>query len=514
MNISAYLSMNARKYPCKEALIMGQDRISFEQWEDTANRMAYHLHSLGIDKNDKVVMMMPNCLEFAVMYMAVIRCGAIIIPINIRSTKDEVTYIVEHSNAKGIIVHDTVLLTVEDIRLSTNVAITITTGAGSDNWIGLSSLTLSKSEHKIKGLTGIVHTFSEDNEVSILYTSGTTGKPKGVLFTHRNLLTVATMMIAEMNIKHDSRILQLMPLSHSAPLHLLFIAGIISGATQVLAPAFSPDLLLELTEKEQITHFFGAPVAYLLTMKHSRFMEYDLSSVRYWIYGGAPLSTEMAQSMERGYGREKLVSVYGLTEAGPSGACLFHAEHPDKVGSIGNRGVLFTELEVVNEHGVSVKPDEIGEIRIRGEGNMKEYVRNTEATKDTLRDGWVYSGDLAKVDEDGFIWVIDRKKDVVITGGVNVFPKEIETVLGQHPAIQELAVVGVPHPEWGESIKACLVIKEDEWNKGGSVKDWRQEVHHFLQGKIADYKIPHLVECIPSLPRNSNGKILKHVLRK
>lgn len=512
MNLTAYLSMNARKYPQKEALIAGEKRITFQQWHDTANQMAGYLQRLGLGKGDKVILMMPNCPEFAVMHVAVIRCGAIVIPINARSTRQDVVYLLADSDAKGIIVHEMLRPALEEIQNVENGVIMMTTGQGTGNWLGLANGIEELTAEELKALLEIEDELTEDDEVSILYTSGTTGRPKGVLFTQRNLLTVATMMAMEMNIKPESRILQLMPLSHSAPLHLLFVASIIVGAAQVLAPTFSPDLLLELTQTEKATHFFGAPVAYLLTMRHPHFHQYDLSSVTHWIYGGAPLSREMAEQVEKFYGREKLVSVYGLTEAGPSGACLRHARHPEKAGSIGNTGVMFTELEVVDEQDQPVQPGGIGEIRIRGEGSMKAYYKNPEATGETRRNGWIYSGDMARVDEDGFIWIIDRKKEMMITGGVNVFPKEIELELEKHPAIQELAVVGIPHPEWGETIKAFIVLKESELAKADEV-DWGQELRQFLQGKIADYKIPRIVECIAALPRNSNGKILKSLLR-
>ncbi len=511
MNVSALLAVNGRKYEDKPALIMGGRHVTFAQWNETANHWACQLRELGVKQGDRVVLMMPNSIEFAFMYMAVIRCGGIVVPINARSTQKEVLYILEHSQATVLAVHDTLLQGVRELPSRRDSLVAVKTGGSETGWNGIDDWPPVDVKQKMKALSidpelpGVV----EDSDVSMLYTSGTTGRPKGVLFTHRSLLTIATMISIELSIDHRSRILQLMPLSHSAPLHLFFVPSIMTGATQVLAPTFSPELLLELVQEQQITHFFGAPVAYLLTMKHPDFARYDLTSVRYWMYGGAPLSREMATQMEKFFGREKLACLYGLTEAGPTGTCLMHAEYPDKVGSVGNRAVLFAEVDVVDDTGQSVSRGETGEVRIRGEGSMKGYYNNPDATAETLRDGWVYTGDIGRLDEDGFLWVIDRKKDVIISGGVNIYPKEIELALEHHPAIQEVSVVGVPHPEWGETIKAFLVLKP-----GAELgQDQVGEVRSFLQGRIADYKLPRLVECIDALPRNTSGKILKHVLR-
>ncbi|MGG1661917.1 class I adenylate-forming enzyme family protein [Brevibacillus sp. NRS-1366] len=513
MNVSALLAVNGRKYANKPALIAGEVEVSYSQWNDIASLWACHLREQGIQPNDRVVLLIPNCLEFAFFYMAVIRCGAIVVPINARSTQEEVRYICEQSGAKALVVHEALVPAVGELVEEAAGLIAIKTGrsqgvwAGTDDWVLDENVSCKLNVHSIDP---DAQWATEDSEVSILYTSGTTGRPKGVLFTHRSLLTVAKMMSIEMGMTHRSRILQLMPLSHSAPLHLFFLPALLLGATQVSALTFSPELLLSLVQKHKITHFFGAPVAYLLTMKHPEFSRYDLSSIECWVYGGAPLSKEMAALLEQAYGREKLVCVYGLTEAGPTGTCLFHREYPDKVGSVGNRGVLFAEIEVVDESGAKAAVGEVGEIRVRGEGTMKGYYNDREATSETLQNGWVATGDMGRMDEDGFLWIVDRKKDVMITGGINVYPKEIELALERHPAIQEVAVVGLPHPEWGETVAAYIVLRQGE----EAPRDWQQEVSSFLEGRLADYKLPRQVTVLPALPRNTSGKIRKHSLRE
>lgn len=512
MNVSALLAANGRKYPDKPALVAGDAELTFAEWNDRASRWAYRLREHGVEPGDRVVLMLPNCPEFAVFYIAVIRCQALVVPINARSTQEEVRYICEHAGAKALIVHEALVHAVNEwIEQGTNL-LAIKTGGSQGVWLGTAAWetgedVLGKLDEF--AIDPDAPNLTEDSEVSILYTSGTTGRPKGVLYTHRSLLTVATMMAIELSIQHRSRILQLMPLSHSAPLHLFFISGLMVGATQVMALTFSPELLLSLVQKHRITHFFGAPVAYLLTMKHPEFARYDLSSVEFWMYGGAPLSKEMAAQMEQAYGRDKLACVYGLTEAGPTGTRLLHREHPDKVGSVGNRGVLFAEVEVVDEAGRPVPAGTPGEVRVRGAGSMKAYYNNPEATSEALRDGWLYTGDIGKFDEDGFLWIVDRKKDVMITGGVNVYPKELEQLLERHPAIAEVAVVGLPHPEWGETVTAYVVLVAG----ADPAHDWLTEVRGFLSGHLADYKLPRQVKVLAQLPRNTSGKVLKHALR-
>ncbi|MCL6586751.1 MAG: AMP-binding protein, partial [Anoxybacillus sp.] len=246
--------------------------------------------------------------------------------------------------------------------------------------------------------------------------------------------------------------------------------------------------------------------AYLLTAKHPRLHEYDLSSVQYWTYGGAPLSANEVQFVAKQFRTNRLMCLYGLTEAGPNGTYLSPEEHATKAGSVGKDAALHCEVKIVDEQGQEVSLGEVGEVILAGEGIMKGYYKDEEKTAETVKNGWLYTGDLARRDEDGYIWIVDRKKDMIISGGVNVYPKEVGDALKLHPAIVDVAVVGVPHREWGETVKAFVVTKEP-------IEQLAEECKRFLSDKLADYKIPKLYEAIPELPRNATGKILKQVLR-
>src|SRR5690625_1933422 len=324
---------------------------------------------------------MPNTKEFMYTYFAVQRMGAIIIPINTKLVQKEIIYILEHRDARVFISHSMLFDHVFSLQETMDL-VYIKTGQSLGDWLSFEELLASGSPEEM------MCDLTEDDEASILYTSGTTGKPKGVVFTYRSILTVAGMICIEMEMKPESRILHMMPLSHSAPLHLFMGAGIYVGATHVLVPTFTPDLLLATVEKEKITHFFGAPIAYLASARHPKIEAFDLSSMEYWVYGGAPLSTQVVELVKKQFATDRLMCVYGLTEAGPSGTLLAFDEHDAKAGSIGKLGALHCEIRIVDEKGQDVSPGEVGEIILRGEGNMKGYYKDAEKTAETLRGNW------------------------------------------------------------------------------------------------------------------------------
>ncbi|MFC7064106.1 class I adenylate-forming enzyme family protein [Halobacillus seohaensis] len=500
MNLSELLAYQSRKYPHKQGIVTPHETITYREWNHLVTRCAKGLQRLGVEQGDKVMIRMPNTKEFLFSYFAIHRLGALAVPINAKLIANEISYIYKHSDAKVFITHDMLFQQVKAMDQG-HEGIFIKTGEASEGWLAFDQLLQENSDPEI------VSASYDEDEASILYTSGTTGYPKGVVFTNKNILTVATMMAIEMKMGQSSRLLHMMPLSHSAPLHLFLAAGTYVGATHVLAPTFTPDLLLEMVEKERVTHFFGAPVAYQLTAKHPEVRSADLSSMEYWVYGGAPLDRSDVEFVKQAFQTDQLCCVYGLTEAGPNGTLLLPEDHDDKAGSIGKRAALNCEMSLVDEQGDPVPQGEVGEIVLRGDGNMKGYYKDEEKTNESLRDGWLFTGDMAQLDEDGFIWVVDRKKDIILSGGVNIYPKEIEEVLLSHPHVQDVSVVGVPHPDWGETVKAFVV-------QDGQLDDVAEECKQLLADQLATYKIPKLYEVLNELPRNATGKLLKNQLRE
>lgn len=496
MNIPYYLEMYSRKFGKKIALKTEDSTYTYSQLNDSADKLALSLEKAGITKGDKVLLFIPNSFEFVVSYFSVLKIGAIVVPINTKLTATEIQMVYEDANASAIITDRDL---VDSVTETTIKGVKITTGPAFADWISLPEMLTGEKEKEY------VSTMAEGTISTILYTSGTTGMPKGVVFNNRNILSVAKMINIEMKLTEASTTLIMMPLSHSAPLHLFFVSTIIVGGTVVTRKEFHPLALLQTVQSEKTTHFFGAPVAYLFAAKLLVDYTFDLSSMEWWVYGGAPLGANEVQYIEKQLQTDRLTCVYGLTEAGPSGALLFPEEHKDKVGSIGKRASLFTELKIVNMDGEETATNEIGEILLKGLGIMAGYYNKPKETEDTFHDGWLKTGDLGKYDEDGYIWVVDRVKDMIITGGINVFPFEVEQKMLEYPDIEDVAVIGVPHPDWGETVKAYYVSK--------STIDI-DRLTEFLQHDLASHKVPKIYEKIDALPRNTTGKLLKHLLRQ
>lgn len=492
MHIAELLALNARKYPNADAVITLSSRHSWHQLHQEAVQLAAHVQSrYGIERGDRVALFMPNGYPWVLGYFAVISLGAVVVPINARLTAAELDHILADCDARLLL--STASQNKELVQADKP---------------GPAVLMLDDPASLLRGQpeTFRAPPMSPSDPCTLLYTSGTTGKPKGVLFSHHNLLTVASSTAVEMGVRHESKLLHMMPLTHSAPVHVFLLGGALVGASHVVLSEFRPDLLLDVIERERTTHFFGAPVAYLLTAAQPDVRQRDLSSMQAWVYGGAPLSTEQVRTVRDALGSDRLYCVYGLTEAGPSGTLMTPEEHQHKAGSIGRRGALHTEVRLVDAQQREVADEVVGEIQIRGEGMMLGYWNNPQATSECLTDeGWLYSGDLAWRDSEGYLWIVGRKKDLIISGGVNIYPREIEALLEQHPAIAEVAVIGAPHEQWGETVKACVVLREP-------VEDIENTLRAYLQPLLADYKIPRLYQQYPSLPRNANGKVMKHRL--
>ena len=307
-----------------------------------------------------------------------------------------------------------------------------------------------------------------------------------------------------------TRNLAMMPLFHSAPLHLYFLGTMYLGGTNVILEAFDPKLFMETIEKEKITHFFGPAVVYLTCAKLLDVKKYDLSSMQIFVLGGSPIAREdifLIMDVFGLRGKNKLQQVYGFTEAGPSGLGLYPEEIENKTDSIGRAGVVGTETIIVDEHGNRAGLGEIGEIYVKSEGNMIEYYKDPVKTAATIKNGWVASGDLARYDEDGYIYFMDRSKDMIISGGQNIYSKEVEDVLMRYPAVMMVAIIGVPHPDWGETVKAVISLKP-----GHSATP--EDIIAFCEDKLAKYKRPRYVQIIEEIPHNPAGKILKPEVRR
>ena len=341
---------------------------------------------------------------------------------------------------------------------------------------------------------------SGDDTAVILYTSGTTGTPKGAELTHDNLLSnVETILETLIQIKDDDVVLGALPLFHSFGQTCGLNSCIAAGGTLTLIPRFDPDKALEIIERDRVTIFEGVPTMYVAMLHGDKADSADTSTLRLCVSGGSAMPGEVLRAFEDKFGC-KILEGYGLSETSPV-ASFNHPDRERKVGSIGTP-IAGVEMRVVDDDGGEVEQGEVGEIAIRGPNVMKGYWRKDDATREVMKDGWFHTGDMAKVDEDGYFFIVDRKKELIIRGGYNVYPREVEEALYGHPAVQEAAVVGVPDDRLGEEVGAAVVLKSGE-----DVST--DELREYVKGEVANYKYPRKIWIVDELPKGPTGKILK-----
>ncbi|WP_423409459.1 long-chain-fatty-acid--CoA ligase [Heyndrickxia sp. MSNUG] len=499
MDIGSYLAQNARKTPEKLAIECEGRKYTYKQFNEEVNKLAHGLLGLGIRKGEKVALMMKNSDKFVFAFFAAAKIGAVIVPVNFRLTSSEVHYILEQSETVLVICDEEFEDTITSAREGTCIVHVITTGTpttvGHHSYEGV--LAVSSENPPIE--------VNDHDDLEILYTSGTTGKPKGALFDHKRVFNVGLTMMISMGINQEERILHIAPLFHSAQLNLFLISGVVLGATHIIHRDFHPVKTLEAIQEHKITHFFGVPAMYNFMLQVPNAADYDLSSIKRCGYGAAPMAPELVRKSIELFRTDQFYNLCGLTEAGPGGILLNPEGHKNHFGK-GGKAAFLTEARVVNEEGKEIKPGAVGEFIIKGESIMKEYYKKPEETAKTIKEGWLYTGDLATIDEEGFITLVDRKKDMIISGGENVYSIEVEEVLYEHPGVLEAAIIGLPDEVWGEAVCAVIVPKQ-----GAAVDE--QELKSFCRQKLAGYKVPRRIFIEEALPRNASGKILKYQLR-
>jgi len=503
MDLGGLVSRNARVFPEKEGVIYEDKRYSWKKVNEKVNAVANTLIKGGLKKGDKVSMWMMNTDLFVFTFYGILKAGGVAVPVNFRLAAPEAEYIFGHCDAVALVFDDMFESAIREMKPKLkNIKNIYSAGAGRfDGFDPLEEILQSGSTEE----PGVA--VDEFDESEIIYTSGTTGRPKGALFVHHNQIILTTTVASLIGLNSKDRILHAAPLFHSAELNLYLNPGTYLGCTHVVLRDFNPPVVLDLIQKEKITQFFGAPVMYKFMMMIPDFDKYDLSSVRYYGYGAAPMAAEEVKQMMEQFKTNSFFCLCGFTEAGPGGIALLPEDQIRKAGA-GGKYVVNMENRIVDEQENTItEPGVVGELVIKGEMAMKEYYKNPEETKKTIKDGWVHSGDLAIMDDEGYITLVDRKKDMIITGGENVYSKEVEDAIYENPKVQEAAIIGVPHPDWGETVKAVIALKQGE-------EMTLEELREFLKSRIADYKIPRIMETIDVLPRNVSGKVLKYQLRE
>ncbi|TKC19431.1 long-chain fatty acid--CoA ligase [Robertmurraya kyonggiensis] len=500
MNLFQSLERNARSKSNKTAIIFNNNIHTYLEFNEEVNRIAHALINYGVKKGDKISIMMKNSDAFIFVFYGILKAGAVAVPINFRLTAHEVRYILDDS--------DSVLVFVDE-----EFAETVAKAREGNEKLQLQIIVGEKAEEQQIRLADFKSSLTtnpdlevlESDDAEILYTSGTTGLPKGVLLDHHRVLHVAFMMTITMKIGTEDNLLHVAPLFHSAQLNLFLVSGTFLGSTQVVQQDFHPVETLKIISTHKISLFFGVPTMYNFFLQVPKGM-FDVSSVTRLGYGAAPMPNATLQKSMEMFNTDQFFNLCGLTEGGPGGIFLTPEGHKAKFG-VSGRANHFTDARIVDEAGGDVKPGEVGEFIIKAETIMKEYYKKTEETRKTLKDGWLYTGDLATIDGEGYITLVDRKKDMIISGGENVYSTEVEQVLYKHPDILEAAVIGIPHEVWGETVAAIVVPKENK-------KIEHENLLLFCRQELAGYKIPRVVYEMEQLPRNASGKVLKYKLRE
>jgi long-chain acyl-CoA synthetase len=462
--------------------------VSYSMLEEGTARLAAILEEKGVEPGDRVGVMLPNVPYFPIAYYAVLRAGAVVVPMNVLLKGREVSFYLEDSGAKIVIAWGDFAEAAEKGAGEAGTECILVKPGEFEQM-----LAESEADHDLVDRDG------SDTAV-ILYTSGTTGKPKGAELTHDNLFRNCSVAASTLGqITEDDRLLGALPLFHSFGQTCTLNAGIANRAMISMIPRFDPDKALEIIQRDKITLFQGVPTMYNAMLAAKSADSADTATLRLCMSGGSAMPEEVMRKFEEKFGCNVLEG-YGLSETSPV-ASFNHPEKERKPGSIGTP-IEGVEMKVVDDDGNEVEQGEVGEIVIKGHNVMKGYWNRVDASKEAIKDGWFASGDIAKVDEDGYFFIVDRKKDLIIRGGYNVYPREIEEVLYEHPAIQEAAVIGVPHDELGEEVGAAIVLKDGEDVNADAVKA-------YVKDEVAAYKYPRQVWFLDELPKGPTGKILK-----
>jgi long-chain acyl-CoA synthetase len=508
LNLVSLLKEGAKNHPERPAVIIGDKSLSYGLMFEHAQRLSAGLAKLGVRRGQAIALLMPNVPHFTIAYFAAHDGGRPVVPLNVLLTADEIAYYLEDSEAAAIVTWEAFLpQTLEAARRVPTCKHVIVAkadaadpsapeGATSFNaLIGGSEPTRESADTR------------PDDTAVVLYTSGTTGKAKGAELTHFNMFFNAVVSATVLFPKVpgvNTVSLATLPLFHSFGQTVVHNMTLFHGGTVVLLPRFDPKSVFELVQKHRVTLFAGVPTMYFSLLNCEAASKYDLSTLSYCVSGGAPMPAEVMKEFDARF-KANVLEGYGLSETSPV-ASFNTIDRPKKIGSIG-RPIWGVDFKLVDDKGREVTAaGEPGEIWIRGQNVMKGYFKKTEATAEAMKDGWFHTGDIATRDEDGFYFIVDRKKDMILRGGFNVYPREIEEVLYSHPAVAEAAVIGIPHESHGEEVKAVLALKPGQTATASDITIYCKE-------RLASFKYPRIIEFRDTLPKGPTGKILKRELR-
>ena len=501
MNAASCLRINASKFPDKIGFIFEDVSYTYDQARKASDGLAVHLKKRGIGHGDKVCTMFYNSIELTNAYFAILMLGAVIVPINFRFIEQEIAYIATHSDAKAIL-HGPEFAEIVDRSAKTlpNVALTMNLDMTSaDTSPGFETPTAEEAV----GLARIDPGMQDDSFIN--YTSGTTGKPKGVVVTHYNSVWNQIKLVMDTPLSPDDVVLGALPIFHSGGMGR-FLATVMVGGTFVSWKKFDAARTMETLSEYNVTFLQLVPAMARMIFDLPGVETCDVTSLDKCMIGAAVVPVEMKKRAMQIFGNAEIIDGYGLTENTSATTMLKGKDVIERPSSVGLPDI-FTEIEILDENMGAVSGNIVGEIAVRGPTVMKGYYKNPEATAETIRNGWLLTGDLGRKDADGYLYIFGRKKEMIISGGENIYPAEVEGALNRHPKILESAIIGVPDPKWGETVMALIVLHPGQTMTSEDVEA------HCIQ-TMARYKRPRIIKFVDALVKNIAGKVMKHELKK
>ncbi|QKG25663.1 acyl-CoA synthetase [Actinomadura verrucosospora] len=482
-------------------MVSGDLRVTYAEFDAAVNRAANALAERGLRKGDRLALLSHNCFQYAVLAFATAKLGVVLVPVNFMLNADEIAYILGHSGASGIVAEGALVATAEKALAAAGVqgGVRGRIGGASEGWEDVDGWWREGSAAAPDVLVG------DDDPLRLMYTSGTESRPKGVMLTSRSLISQYVSCIVDGEMSADDVEVHALPMYHCAQLDCFFSVDVYLGATSVILPGPDPAPLLETIERERVSKLFCPPTVWISLLRHPDFERRDLSSLRKGYYGASAMPVEVLRELLRRLPDVRLWNFYGQTEMAPLATILRPDEQLERAGSAG-RAAINVETMLVDDDGNPVAAGEVGEIVHRSPHAALGYYNDEEKTEDAFRGGWFHSGDLGVMTEDGYLSVVDRKKDMIKTGGENVASREVEEAIYELDGVAEVAVFGIAHPRWIEAVTAVVVAKP-------GVALGADDVHAHVRERLAGYKRPKYVVMAESLPKNPSGKILKRELR-
>lgn len=490
--------------PGKLAISYQDHRLTYAELDDMVNQTAHGFLERGIEKGDMITVMSRNSLDFVVVNFALARVGAVMIPINYMLSVEDVQYILEHAEVSGYIASEefaTVLdKSVGELEIKHRYLMDVADKKDElSNWELLSVLRKGQPTDFVEAR------IADDDLAHVLYTSGTESRPKGVMLTHKSLVSEYVSCIVDGKMEARDIAIHALPLYHSAQLHVFLGPSVYIGSSGIVLGAASPEVILKTIEEEGATQLFCPPTVWIALLRHADFDKRDLSSLEKCYYGAAIMPREILKELAERLPNAKFWNFYGQTEVAPLATALQPEDQLRKLGSAG-KASLNVQTKIVDDDDNEVPRNEIGEIVHRTPHTMKGYLHDPEKTAEAFRGGWLHSGDLGVMDDEGYVTIVDRKKDMINTGGVNVSSREVEETIYQLDGVAEVAVVSIPDAYWIEAVTAIIVLKD-----GANVT--KDDVTRFCKSKLSTFKVPKYVDFADSLPKNPSGKVLKRALR-